>query len=90
MSEVQIGSDEMVGKDLPDLIVWLEKRVSRRKGTHPSEMVFLALVAAECLVDICRKSWPYEESPDEFFEALRLKAKDLAVSLRDEHDIREN
>jgi len=90
MSKVEIGSDDMVGKDLPDLIEWLEKRVSRRKDTHPPEMIFLALVAAECLMNICRESWPYEESPDESFEVLKVKAKELAAELRDEHNIQEN
>lgn len=82
--EVQIGSDEMVGKDLPDLMEWLYKRVHRRKATHPAEMVLLALVAGECLMDICRKEWPYRESPDEFFEVLRCKAKEVAASLKNE------
>jgi len=90
MSKVEIGSDEMVSRDLPDLVMWLEKRVSRRKGSQPLEMVFLALVAAECLMNICRESWVYEESPEVAFEELKLKGHKLALAFIDEHNSQDN
>jgi hypothetical protein len=88
--DCQIGSVEMVTRDLPDLIEWVEKRVSRRKGTHPVEMVFLTLVAAECLMNVCRESWQFKESVDEAFELLKVNAKGLAASLKDEHNSQDN
>jgi len=79
--EVQIGCDEMIGKDLPDLMEWLEKRVSKRKGAHPPEMVLLALLAAECWMEIICGRWQYEESAEEFFDGLRSRAKELGKKL---------
>lgn len=81
MAKVQIGSDEMVAKDLPALMEWLFKRVHKREGTHPVEMVYLALLCAECLALIVKEHWQYEEPVDVTIEGLRSLAAELALSI---------
>jgi hypothetical protein len=81
VSEVRIVDEEMVTRELPDLLGWLEKRVSRHKGSHPVEMVALALLAAECCVLLVRKSWAYNEEPEAVFDGLRAWARYVANEL---------
>jgi hypothetical protein len=84
MAVLEIGGPEMIGRELPDLVEWLERRVSRRKGSHPVEMVALALLAAECCELLVRKSWAYDESPDEVFGPMRIWARQTAKELERE------
>lgn len=84
--DAEIGSDEMVRRDLPDVMEWLWKRVQKRKGSHPPEMVFLALLAAECWMVLLSEDWPYNEPAAESFEVLKVRAKELAVELMGESD----
>jgi hypothetical protein len=46
MAEAEIGCPVALHKELPKLLGWLERRVSRHKGSDPIDMVALAMLAA--------------------------------------------
>lgn len=89
MDRIEIGCPEVIDKELPNLLEWLEKHVSRHKGSHPIDMVVLASLAAECCELLVRKSWNYEESPDEVFGPMKIWARQTALEIsREEKDAR--
>jgi hypothetical protein len=84
MNKVEIGCPEIVSKELPELLEWLEKHVSKHKGCHPIDMVVLASLAAECCELIVRESWIYNESPDEVFGRMKIWARQMALEISKE------
>jgi len=79
--KVQVGSPEVVSAELPKLVTWLEKRVRKHKGSHPVDMVMLALLGAECCELLVRESWAYEESADEVFGSMKIWARQTAKEI---------
>lgn len=79
--QVQIGNPEVVDAELPKLMKWLEKRVRRHKGSHPVDMVMLALLGAECCELLVRESWAYEEAADEVFGPMKIWARQAAKEI---------
>ena len=79
--KVQVGSPEVMYEELPKLIEWLEKRVRKHKGSHPVDMVMLALMGAELCEIIVRESWPYEEAADEVFGPMKIWARQTAKEI---------
>ena len=86
MGKAEIGCPEVVEKELPKLLEWLEKRVSRHKGSDPIDMVVLASMAAECCELLVRESWAYNESPDEVFGPMKIWARQTALEIWREGD----
>jgi len=86
MAVVEIGFPELVSKELPDLLKWLEKRVSKYKRSNPIDMVVLATLGAECCELLVRKWWPYEESADEVFGPMKIWARQTALEISREEE----
>ena len=81
MGKAEIGCPEVLDKELPRLLEWLEKRVSRHKGSDPVDMAALAMLGAECCELLVRQSWCYEEAPDTVLGPMKVWARQRAMRI---------
>lgn len=66
--------------DLADVLELMEERVGRR-SKQPGEFAYLGLLISECVLQILKDNWSYEEDYESVVAEMRLSAKASAVKM---------
>jgi hypothetical protein len=72
-----VGSKLKLGRDVADLMMWLEKRIKKR-SSQPIDLAFLSIIVAEISVLFIREYVPFYEPIDEGIADLKVNAKEIA------------